>query len=107
MASDKQARFPSSTARQAYYKNRKKILANEDVCAICGGAVDKTLPRYHPMSAEIDHIVPVSKGGDTVSIENMQLTHRKCNRAKSDKLPEARAQETEKGVDPASWLKWA
>jgi len=106
MASDKQLRFPSNAARQEYYRNRKKILANEDVCVLCGGVVDKTLPKYHPMSAEIDHIIPIAKGGDPVAIENMQLAHRKCNRAKSDKLPEVRARETEQGVEPAIWLNW-
>jgi len=106
VASDKQVRFPSSAAKQAYYRNRKKILANEDRCALCGGIVDKTLAMYHPMSAEIDHIIPVSKGGDPVALENMQLTHRKCNRAKSDKLPSARVKETEPGVEPEGWLSW-
>ena len=106
MASNKQIRFPSSAAKQAYYRNRKKILANNDTCALCGGRVDKELPAFHPMSPEIDHIIPVSKGGDPSAIENMQLAHRKCNRAKSDKMPEVKANETDKGVDPASWLVW-
>ena len=105
MASDKKIRFPSSAARQAYYRNRKKILANEDICAICGGAVDKTLPAYHPLSAEVDHKIPVTKGGDPANIENLQLAHRKCNQTKFNKVPEI-VQEKE-GVDPKSWLNWA
>ena len=40
------------------------------------------------MSATVDHIIPVSKRGDPVALENLQLAHRICNRAKSDKLPE-------------------
>ena len=107
MASNKAVRFPSRATKTAYERNRKKILANEDVCAICGGPVDKTLPARHPMSAQVDHIIPVSKGGDPSAMDNLQLTHRKCNRAKADKLPSARAKETERGVDPASWLIWA
>ena len=106
MASDKVIRFPSSAAKQQYYRNRKKILANEDRCYICGGEVDKTLPAYHPMSAEIDHIIPVSKGGDPSVMENLGLCHRKCNRAKSDKMPEVRGKETEQGVAPETWLAW-
>ena len=106
MASDKKIRFPSSAARQTYYRNRKKILANEDVCAICKGAVDKTLKGFHPLSAEIDHIIPVNRGGDPSAIENLQLVHRKCNRSKSDKLPEIREKETERDVEPENWLLW-
>jgi 5-methylcytosine-specific restriction endonuclease McrA len=106
MASNKALRYPSRTAQSEYNRNRKRILANHDVCAICGGPVDKDLPKYHPMSAEIDHIIPISKGGDPVAIENMQLTHRKCNRDKSDKLPSALAKRRETGVDPKGWLKW-
>lgn len=103
MASDPQKKFPSDAVRRAYYRNRKKILSSIDICALCGGFVDKTLPAYHPMSAEIDHIIPVNKGGDASTIENLQLAHRKCNRNKSDKLPEV-----EKGSDinPESWLTW-
>ena len=107
MASDKSVRFPSAATRLAYDRNRKKILANVDICAICGGPVDKGLPATHPMSAAVDHIIPVSKGGDPVALKNLQLTHRKCNRAKSDKIPTVQAKETEKGVDPKSWLAWA
>ena len=106
MASDKQIRFPSSAARQAYYRNRKKILANCDTCAICKGPVDITLPAYHPMSAVVDHIIPVSKGGDPSALENLQLAHRKCNREKADKLPSLKVGETEQGVEPESWLGW-
>ena len=106
MASDKKIRFPSGVTEYQYRKLRNKILANNDVCHICGGVVDKTLPQYHPMSAEIDHIIPVSKGGDPISHENLRLTHRKCNREKSDKLPSVRIKETELGVEPESWLDW-
>ncbi|HIS15474.1 MAG TPA: HNH endonuclease [Candidatus Scatomorpha merdavium] len=34
---------------------------------------------------EIDHIIPVSKGGRTAE-ENLQTLCWKCNRAKSDKI---------------------
>lgn len=105
MASNKNIRFPSNATRQAYYRNRKKILNSFDTCALCGGYVDKDLPKYHPMSAEIDHIVPVSKGGDPAAIENMQLAHRKCNRDKSDKIVEKKTSE-EASVNPESWLSW-
>lgn len=69
--------------RRQYENNRKKILATQDICAICGNEVDKKLPKGDPWSAEIDHIIPVSRGG-TSDIDNLQLSHRRCNRAKWD-----------------------
>lgn len=34
------------------------------------------------MSAEVDEIVPVSRGGDPLDIRNCQLVHRICNQRK-------------------------
>ena len=67
---------------------RKRVLAAYDTCAICGKPVDKTLRTPHPMSAEVDERVPVSRGGDPLSFANCRLTHRVCNRMKSDKTDE-------------------
>lgn len=64
---------------------RARVLAAYDVCAICGQPVDKTLRTPHPMSPEVDELIPVSKGGDPYSFENCRLTHRRCNRLKSDR----------------------
>ena len=61
---------------------RARVLAAYDVCAICGKPVDKTL------SAEVDELIPVSRGGDPYSFTNCRLTHRRCNRMKSDKTDE-------------------
>lgn len=75
-----------------FVSNRKKILATESICAICGKPVDKTLKFPHPLSASVDHIIPWDKGGDC-SIENLQLAHFCCNRRKSDKIyPETKRQ---------------
>lgn len=67
---------------------RQRVLAAYDVCAICGKPVDKTLQTPHPMSAEVDELIPVSRGGDPYSFTNCRLTHRICNRMKSDKTDE-------------------
>lgn len=72
--------------RQQYEANRKIILATQSVCAICGQPVDKTLRSPHPLSAVVDHIIPVAKGGHPSDIANLQLAHRQCNALKSDKL---------------------
>ena len=72
--------------RVAFEKNKKRILKTQNVCGICGKPVDMKLKYPHPLSAVIDHVVPVSKGGHPSAIENLQLAHWSCNREKSDKL---------------------
>lgn len=67
---------------------RQRVLAAYDVCAICGKPVDKTLKTPHPMSAEVDEIIPVSRGGDPLAWNNVQLTHRCCNQHKSNRSNE-------------------
>ena len=73
-------------AKVAYQKAKKIIYAQQSVCAICGRQVDKKLPFPNPWSPTIDHLIPVQKGGDPVALENLQLAHLACNRAKSTKL---------------------
>lgn len=75
--------------RAQYDHNKKIILSTQSICGICGKPVDKTLRYPDPMSPTVDHIIPVSKHGDPISLDNLQLAHRYCNRMKSDKLPEA------------------
>lgn len=72
--------------RTEYDKNRLIILRTQEICGICGQPVDKSLRSPHPLSATVDHIVPVSKGGHPSDLANLQLAHRWCNRAKSNKL---------------------
>lgn len=50
-------------------------------CCICGNSV-QTEPN---LLLEIDHIIPVSKGGCT-TIDNLQTLCWKCNRSKSNKI---------------------
>ncbi|WP_242358631.1 HNH endonuclease [Bifidobacterium pseudolongum] len=74
---------------------RARVLAAYDTCAICGQPVDKSLRTPHPLSPEVDEITPVSRGGDPLSWDNARLTHRRCNRLKSNKSDDyARAQLT-------------
>lgn len=70
---------------QAYAKNRARVLYTQDICALCGRPVDKSLKYPNPMSATVDHIIPLSKGGHPSDMGNLQLTHWICNRVKSDK----------------------
>jgi len=84
-------RYANSAKREAI---RAWLLATQDVCAICGHPIDKTLTTYvgprdgkvkrHPMSFEVDEIVPVSLGGDPLDKGNVQAAHRICNQRKGN-----------------------
>ena len=74
------------THRGAFEKNRKRIFMTQSICAICGRPVDFRLKYPDPMAATCDHIIPINKGGHPSDIDNLQLTHASCNRAKSDNL---------------------
>lgn len=78
------------THRGSFEKNKKRIFATQTVCGICGKPVDFSLRYPHPLSACIDHIIPVAKGGHKSDIDNLQLAHWACNRQKSDKLIDRR-----------------
>ena len=66
-----------------YYKARMKAI--HPPCAICGQPINYELPSTNPWSFTVDHIVPISRGGGTTE-DNLQPAHRKCNRAKGEKL---------------------
>lgn len=72
--------------RAAYDNARKRILATQTICGICGKPVDFSYKTPHPLSPTVDHIIPVSKGGHPSDLSNLQLAHRCCNREKADKL---------------------
>jgi 5-methylcytosine-specific restriction endonuclease McrA len=72
--------------RANYERNRKRIFATQNTCGICGHPVDFGLKAPHPMSAAVDHIIPVAKNGHPSDIDNLQLAHWTCNRQKSDKI---------------------
>ena len=56
------------------------------LCHLCGGKTDKTRRgTYHPKAPELDHIVPLAKGG-AHSYANTACAHRQCNAAKSDTI---------------------
>jgi 5-methylcytosine-specific restriction endonuclease McrA len=52
-------------------------------CQLCHRKVDKRLKHPHLMSATLDHIVPLAKGGKHEAV-NVQLAHLHCNVAKRD-----------------------
>ncbi|MGM9593138.1 MAG: HNH endonuclease signature motif containing protein [Candidatus Onthomonas sp.] len=81
--------------RSEFDKNRKKILQTQEICGICGKPVDKSLRWPHPLSATVDHIIPVDRGGHPSAMANLQLAHWTCNRQKSDKIMDSRTERAE------------
>jgi 5-methylcytosine-specific restriction endonuclease McrA len=67
-----------------YRKNRAIVLANNNVCSLCGRPIDMELKAPNPMSASVDHVIAVAKGG-TDDIENLRPAHLDCNRKKYNK----------------------
>lgn len=71
-------------SRQARNKARKLITLDEimylyeGICQICLKEVED------PVEASRDHIIPVSRGGESV-LENLQLAHRSCNTFKGSR----------------------
>jgi len=83
--------------RTAFEKNKQIILKTKTVCGICGQPVDMSYKYPHPLSATIDHIIPITKGGHPSAMENLQLAHRWCNRQKSDKMINLRTEKERLG----------
>lgn len=84
-------------------RHRHTIARGRPPCALCGEPIDYTLTVVpgehgkrcpgplnctgcgpHPLRFEVDHIVPRNRGG-TDDLSNKQPSHRRCNRAKSDR----------------------
>lgn len=60
---------------------REKIMKRDNyTCQLCG--------KYMPdeVGLQIDHIIPIAKGGKTVT-SNLRVLCSKCNGSKSDKMP--------------------
>ncbi|WP_256382792.1 HNH endonuclease [Streptomyces sp. Mg1] len=53
-------------------------------CQLCSFPVDRTAQWPDPLSAAIDHVVPIAVGGADTLI-NVQLAHQGCNWRKSSK----------------------
>lgn len=67
-------------------KLRKQVAAEGLPCHLCGHPIDYNLPAGHPMSYELDEILPVSKGGDPFSRENVAPAHRCCNQKRGNRI---------------------
>lgn len=55
------------------------------VCGICGDSVDPNLRWPDPMSASLDHIIPLSRSGAHTRA-NTQCSHLRCNISKGNQM---------------------
>ncbi len=79
-------RYGNGSKRRAV---RAWLRSRGDPCALCGKPIDYSLPSGHPMSFEVDEIVPVSKGGSPYERSNVQAAHRICNQRKGNRTAPA------------------
>jgi 5-methylcytosine-specific restriction endonuclease McrA len=76
----------ASTARRAGRPRRTacaEVRRTQPCCHLCGMPVDLTLPRSgpkpHPLSSQVDEIIPVKRGGSITDPANLRHAHKVCN----------------------------
>lgn len=78
---DVRARY-QRTGGKGYRRHLPALLLKQGFhCALCGGIIAEEGRRQR---AEVDHVVPVSKGGGN-NIENLQAVHQHCNASKGNR----------------------
>jgi len=74
-------------------------------CQLCGCDVDELGDTNKDNYANLDHVIPLAKGGHHI-LSNVQTLCRKCNIIKSDKMPEEITEMIESGkYKEWIWLK--
>ena len=68
-------------------RHRAIIRRGRPPCHLCDKPIDYALRYPHPHSFEVDHIVPLDRGGAD-DLDNKAAAHLECNRRKSNKLAE-------------------
>ncbi|MCV7082884.1 HNH endonuclease [Mycolicibacterium insubricum] len=55
-------------------------------CHICGRDIDYTVHYLDPGAFQVDHLLPVSLGGPADDWDNVDASHRACNRTRSNTI---------------------
>lgn len=63
------------------------FVRDKGICHLCKKDIDLAFPRFHPLSLTIDHIIPISRGGDHTRA-NVKVAHWSCNCSKGNRLME-------------------
>lgn len=65
---------------------RKEIFDRDGwMCHICSTAIDPAVAYPHPLSASLDHVIPLVRGGEH-SRANVAAAHLTCNASKKDRV---------------------
>lgn len=64
---------------------RRRVLARDEQCWICGLDIHKGLPYGHPEAPEVDELIPVAHNGSPYDPNNCAATHSCCNRWRKTK----------------------
>lgn len=90
-AKTNKSRFARSTSNKSdYFSVNTVINTYGSDCHLCDGAIDLDAPRKvgepgWELSLHIDHVMPLSKGGDD-TLDNVRPAHGQCNLNKSAKI---------------------
>jgi 5-methylcytosine-specific restriction endonuclease McrA len=90
-AKTNKSRFARSTSnKSSYFSVNTVINTYGSDCHLCDGAIDLDAPRKvgapgWELSLHIDHVLPLSKGGDD-TLDNVRPAHGQCNLNKSAKI---------------------
>lgn len=67
-----------------YRKARAAILAGATHCALCGQPLDHNAKAHTYWSTTVDHIIPISQGGNPYDLSNMRPAHKGCNTSRGN-----------------------
>ncbi|WP_165247501.1 HNH endonuclease [Adlercreutzia sp. ZJ141] len=76
-----------SSNGNATRKMRARLRAEGRPCHLCKQPIDYSLPPGDPWSFELDHVVPIARGGDPYDYTNVDAAHRICNQRKGCRMP--------------------
>ncbi|GGN96077.1 hypothetical protein GCM10010112_87000 [Actinoplanes lobatus] len=85
--------MPTGLKGRPYRRLCARVYAEESHCYLCGGWVDQSLDRRHPMSRTVDHVRERQLGGDLLDRANARLAHRRCNGSKGARVRHAQARD--------------
>lgn len=73
-----------------------EVKALGDPCWLCGHNINPDLDPRHPMSFTLDHVMPLSRGGDLLDPRNARSAHRRCNSRKGNRTMPQKLQTSRK-----------
>lgn len=81
---DARRRARKAGAKTERFTRREIYERDRWICGICRKRVDPDLTWPHPMSKSLDHVIPISQGGDHTRA-NCRLAHVICNLSRGDR----------------------